>query len=98
MVNSITQINSTVNGFVWGLPMMVSPLIFINNMFSRVLCIVAFAIAARWEIVIKRYPERFWEGSNVSLRCDCCTDKMCRVKKPLFDRIPEIFKPFLIKK
>ncbi|MBE6009027.1 MAG: hypothetical protein E7235_07505 [Lachnospiraceae bacterium] len=68
--------------FAWGIPMMVTPLLFINNMFSRVLCIVAFAIAIRWEIVIKRYPERFWEGSNTALRCASCTDKMCRIKKP----------------
>ncbi len=84
--------------FAWGIPMMISPLVFINNMFSRVLCIVAFAIAIRWEIVIKRYPERFWEGSNAALKCACCTDKLCHVKRPLFDKIPEIFKPFLIKK
>lgn len=83
--------------FAWGMPMMITPLLFINNMFSRVLCIVAFAIAIRWEIVIKRYPERFWEGSNAALRCACCTDKMCRIKKPLYDKIPDIFKPFIKK-
>lgn len=69
--------------FAWGMPMMILPLVFINNMLSRVICVVAFAIAIRWEIVIKKYPERFWVGSNMMLRCVNCKDKMCQVKKPL---------------
>ena len=69
--------------FAWGLPMMITPLIFINSMESRVICIIAFAIAIRWEYVIKKHPERFWEGSNVALRCANCEDKMCKIKRPI---------------
>ena len=39
--------------------------------------IVEFAV---WEYVRYRYPERFWEGSNRSLRCANCKDKLCAHK------------------
>ncbi len=69
--------------FAWGLPMMVTPLVVINNMFSRVVCVLAFAVALRWEIAIKHHPERFWVGSNAALRCANCKDKMCKIKRPI---------------
>ena len=34
-----------------------------------------------WEVRFFRHPERFWHGSNLALRCDNCTDRLCRYKK-----------------
>lgn len=69
--------------FAWGIPMMVTPLVFINNTLSRVICVIAFAIAVRWEVALARHPERFWVGSNAALRCSSCTDRMCKIKRPI---------------
>ena len=30
-----------------------------------------------WELCVMLYPERFWEKTNVSLKCSECTDKLC---------------------
>ena len=30
-----------------------------------------------WVLCVIIYPERFWENSNMALRCSECTDKLC---------------------
>ena len=30
-----------------------------------------------WEIGVLIHPERFWEKSNIALKCSQCTDKLC---------------------
>ncbi len=63
--------------FNWDHLMMFSPLVMINSFFSWSLFIFAFAIWLVWEICVFTYPERFWENSNMALRCSECTDKLC---------------------
>lgn len=63
--------------FNWDHLMMFSPLITVGGFFSLTLVIVAFAIWLVWEICVFTYPERFWENSNMALRCSECTDKLC---------------------
>ena len=38
---------------------------------------LAAAVTAVWETLWRRHPERFWEGSNLALRCARCTDRLC---------------------
>ncbi len=63
--------------FNWDHVMMFSPLIFIGGFYA--LSLVALAVLALivWEVCIMIYPERFWEMTNVALKCSECTDKLC---------------------
>ncbi len=63
--------------FNWDHLMMFTPMLFIKGFFSVSLLIFAFAVWLVWEICVMLYPERFWEHSNVALRCSECTDKLC---------------------
>ncbi len=76
--------------FDWGHLMMYTPMLFIRSFFSWSLFFMSVVVALRWEIVYAQHPERFWRGSNLSIRCENCTDRMCKIKKPLgsgLDRI-----------
>ncbi|MBO6169693.1 MAG: hypothetical protein J6O51_06945 [Bacteroidales bacterium] len=63
--------------------MMFTPMIFIRHFFSWTLFWMSVLVLIRWEIVYARYPERFWDGSNRTLRCTKCADKTCQIKKLL---------------
>lgn len=63
--------------FNWDHLMMFLPVISINSFFSWSLVIFAFIIWLIWELCVFVYPERFWENSNMALRCSECTDKLC---------------------
>lgn len=69
--------------FAWGLPMMTFPLVFIESYLAVSVFLVALIIAFRWEYVYHKYPERFFERTNVNLQCSNCTERMCIIKKPL---------------
>lgn len=70
----------------WGWFMLVTPLIFIRSFFSWSLVFVSLIILLRWEITFSKNPERFWRGSNPNLRCENCTDKICKIKKPILQK------------
>ena len=63
--------------FNWDHLMMFSPLITLNSFYSWSLFLFSLAIWIIWEICFFTYPERFWEDSNMALRCSECTDKLC---------------------
>ncbi len=63
--------------FNWDHLMMFSPLIFIRGFYTWTLLIMALAIWIIWELCVLLYPERFWENTNMALRCSECTDKLC---------------------
>lgn len=63
--------------FNWDHLMMFSPFIAVRGFFSWSLFAVAFAIWLVWEICVFTHPERFWENSNMALKCSECTDKLC---------------------
>lgn len=63
--------------FNWDHIMMFSPLIFVGGFFSASLVILAFLAWLIWELCVMIYPERFWEMTNLSLKCCECTDKLC---------------------
>jgi len=74
--------------FNWGHFMMFTPMLFIRSFFSWSLFFTSILLLIRWEYVYVKYPERFWEGSNQSLSCKNCHDKMCRIKKPFYEKRP----------
>ena len=63
--------------FNWDHLMMFLPIVTLNSFFSWSLVIFAFVIWVIWEMCVLIYPERFWENSNMALRCSECTDKLC---------------------
>lgn len=63
--------------FNWDHLMMFSPLIFAGGFFSLSLAVMALAAWLVWELFVLLYPERFWEMTNVALKCSECTDKLC---------------------
>ena len=63
--------------FNWDHLMMFTPMIFITGFYSYSLVILSVVVWLIWELCIMMYPERFWENSNIALRCSECTDKLC---------------------
>ena len=63
--------------FNWDHLMMFLPIISVNSFYSWSLVILSFLIWCVWELCVILYPERFWENSNMALRCSECTDKLC---------------------
>ena len=63
--------------FNWDHLMMFSPLVFCGGFFAISLVVMAFLAWLVWEFCILLYPERFFEMTNVALRCSNCTDKLC---------------------
>lgn len=63
--------------FNWDHVMMFSPLIFIGGFYAISLVVLAVLALVVWEVCILIYPERFWEMTNVALKCSECTDKLC---------------------
>lgn len=63
--------------FNWDHLMMFSPLIYVGGFYATSLVLMAFVAWLVWELCVMLYPERFWEMTNVSLKCSECTDKLC---------------------
>ena len=42
--------------------------------------LLSLSLLIRWEYHVFRYPQHFWRGSNCSLRCGSCTERLCRAK------------------
>ena len=63
--------------FNWDHLMMFSPLIFMGGFYAMSLVVTAILAWFVWEMCVLIYPERFWEVTNISLKCCECTDKLC---------------------
>ncbi len=63
--------------FNWDHLMMFLPIVALNSVFSWSLVLLSVVVWAVWELCVLMYPERFWENSNMALRCSECTDKLC---------------------
>ena len=63
--------------FNWDHLMMFSPLVFMGGFYAISLLFVALLAWLVWEFCVMLYPERFWEMTNVALKCSECTDKLC---------------------
>ena len=69
--------------FNWDAVMVATPLVLMGGWFGWVLVGMAVVILVRWELAAVRHPERFDERTNARLSCVQCTDKLCRLRKPL---------------
>ena len=67
----------------WGHFMMFTPMLFIKNFFSWSLFFTSVIVLIHWEIIYAKHPERFWHGSNTTLDCANCRDRICKFKKKL---------------
>ncbi len=76
-----SSINCRIND--WAHFMMFTPMLFIKNFFSWSLFFTSCVVLIHWELVYAKHPERFWEGSNQTLRCQNCQDKTCQIKSGL---------------
>ena len=72
-----TRCCTTCRIFNWDHFMMFSPLVFAGGFYAISLFGMAMLAWSTWELCILIYPERFWEQSNVALKCSECTDKLC---------------------
>lgn len=68
--------------FAWGSWMMAAPLMCVPHWYSWSLFGTGLLVLAVWEVRFRRYPERFWLGSNRNLQCACCPEQLCRYKWP----------------
>ena len=67
----------------WDFAMMFTPLIFIPNVYSWSLAAMSLILLARWEITLRKHPERFADNTNACLSCENCKEKLCYHKKQL---------------
>ena len=72
-----TRCCTTCRIFNWDHLMMFAHLVLIGGFYAVSLVTVAFLAWLVWEICIMMYPERFWDKSNLALKCSECTDKLC---------------------
>ena len=73
--------------------MMFTPLIFIIvdredngflvNPFALMLVLTSLVLLIKWELTYRMHPERFSDVTNLSIRCENCTEKLCSHKKQL---------------
>ncbi len=56
----------------WGHMMIFSPYIYVFSFWTYSLLILALLIFLQWEFLHFKYPQRFWEVSNVNLQCSSC--------------------------
>ena len=63
--------------FNWDHMMMFTPMLMVGSFFSISLLVLGLIDLIIWEITIYLHPERFWENSNMALKCSECTDKLC---------------------
>ena len=63
--------------FNWDHLMMFSPMIYGGGFYCTSLVVLSLLAWLIWELCVMLYPERFWEKSNVALKCSQCTDKLC---------------------
>lgn len=63
--------------FNWDHLMMFTPMLLVGSFFSISLLLLSIVDFVIWEVTIYLHPERFWENSNMALKCSECTDKLC---------------------
>lgn len=72
-----TRCCTTCRIFNWDHLMMFSPLIFMGGFYALSLVVMSLLAWLIWELCVLMYPERFWDKSNLALKCSECTDKLC---------------------
>jgi len=65
----------------WGHFLVCGLLVFLPGFFTWSLALLSLGLMIRWEAALLWHPERFWSGSNATLRCNNCTEKACQRDK-----------------
>lgn len=68
--------------FAWGSWMMAAPLMWVPHLYAQSLFWTGVLVLVVWEVRFRRYPERFWFGSNRRLQCAHCQEQLCQYKFP----------------
>ncbi|MDI6618347.1 MAG: hypothetical protein QME45_06675 [Clostridiales bacterium] len=63
--------------FNWGYFMNFSPYIFIPSFWTYSLVAMSLILLVQWEYLHHKYPYRFYEVSNLYLRCSSCLNGKC---------------------
>lgn len=71
--------------FAWDSVMMVTPLFIVPSIWSYILAAVGLVTLVLWEVKYYKHPEYFYEETNDAIKCANCTDKLCKVRKPLYE-------------
>lgn len=80
------QCCTTCRIYNWDFAMMCMPLVFVPDLYTWSLTVLALALLVQWEIAAHRHPERFERNTNAYLSCRQCTDKLCSHKKQIKKR------------
>ena len=64
----------------WDFAMMFTPLWVVPSIINIPLVLQSLAVLIHWEVNHNKYPERFYEESNESLKCKNCKELMCKNK------------------
>ena len=71
-----------------GIPAQTAPLMLVPHLYAQSLFWVGVLVLIVWEVRYRRHPERFWSGSNRTLQCSQCQEKLCRYKNHLYQIKP----------
>ena len=77
-----TRCCTTCRIFNWDHLMMFSPMAFVRGFYARSLFVMSVLVWTVWEASVFFHPERFWEGTNASLKCKNCGDRLCWRPRP----------------
>ncbi len=67
----------------WDFAMMFTPYVFIPRPYTWSLLAMSLLLLLRWELTLRRHPERFAENTNACISCRNCSEKLCSHKKQL---------------
>ncbi len=75
----------------WDMFLILTPLVFIPNIFTFILVLLSLAVLITWEIKVKKYPHSFCERDNPLLQCKNCEHHSCRYKKSVYKAVNRVF-------
>lgn len=82
-----TKCCSTCRIFNYGQIFLCTPLIGVGGFAAVSLCLIAVVIFLRWEYCFWRYPERFFEKTNLCLQCSGCAEQLCYTRRRAYARL-----------
>jgi hypothetical protein len=67
----------------WDFAMMFTPFIVVKSFYTWSLLGLALLLVFAWEVFYRKFPERFYENTNLALACKNCPEKLCHHKQSL---------------
>lgn len=67
----------------WDFAMMFTPFVFVPSLYTWSLLGLSLLLLLRWELTLRRRPERFSDRTNSCISCKNCEEKLCHHKKQL---------------